>query len=154
MDVCRVTVGEGLRPCAVRLAPSSAPPQKHWRPQWDPGGGISPSIGAVSTGDGGAALGSHDQGAGPTGASVEALDIWSFYSSLWRHERFPHLLPSSHCARGCERLRGQLLPQSCLLGGCHKGPCPRVPCLSHSHQSEGHGELGVADTSPLVTWKG
>lgn len=39
-------------------------------------------------------------GGHPLGASVETLDIWRLYSSLWRHECFPHLLPSSYCARG------------------------------------------------------
>lgn len=86
----------------------------------------SPWMGALSASDGGNASTRQEGGVHSTGASVEAPDIWSLYSSLWRHERFPHLLPSSYCVRGLRPALGTAaaskLPPS--LRGPHKGPRP------------------------------
>lgn len=114
-DVCRITAGAGFwTPHAVQSNPAPSPFPKSSRrdngPWRHPSPGTSRWIGAVSAGDGGPASarweGGDGEGGHPTGASVEARDIWSLYSSLWRHERFPHLLPSSYCARGLRRALG------------------------------------------------
>lgn len=129
-DFCRITAGEGfLTPRAVRSSPAHNPlPKNACRaggPCRRPVLGTSPWIGAVSAGDGGAARARREGGDGegdhPAGASVEARDIWSLYSSLWRHERFPHLLPSSYCVRGLWPALGTAAASS---GDATKGPRP------------------------------